>query len=301
LRDGAARRGPVQRSARPAQRSPPAEAGQHLLDFSRIEAGRKTCRPSTSRPTCRAPGHRGAGQRLPLRRRAGRAAAGRGLPAPARTGLRGPGDVGEDRPEPALQRLQVHLRGRDRGAAAPRRRARGELIGRGHRHRHRGRRAAAHLRALSPREGRALAYPRGDGHRPCPGPGAGQAARRRRSGGERGGRGTTFTVRIPTGDGTPPPRADRGPKGASPPRPPGRPPSWRRRLRWLPDQTAGKAWKRRFPRPAPGGDPLPSASRGRRSPGRRQRRHARLPGPHPGRTLRCQRGGRRPPRPLRRP
>ena len=50
--------------------------------------------------------------------RAGRAAAGGRLPAAGRAGLRGPGDVGEDRPQPPLQRLQVHLRGRDRRLAA---------------------------------------------------------------------------------------------------------------------------------------------------------------------------------------
>ena len=47
------------------------------------------------------------------------------LPAAPGARLRRPRDVGEDRPEPALQRLQVHLRGRDRGAAgAGRRRGR---------------------------------------------------------------------------------------------------------------------------------------------------------------------------------
>ena len=35
-----------------------------------------------------------------------------------RAGLRRPRHVGEDRPQPALQRLQVHLRGRDRRRAA---------------------------------------------------------------------------------------------------------------------------------------------------------------------------------------
>ena len=92
-----------------------------LLDFSRIEAGRVAGRLRADRPR-RA--HRRAGQRLPLRDRAGRAALRGRLPAAARAGLRRPRDVGEDRPQPALERLQVHLRGRaSRVALRARRRA----------------------------------------------------------------------------------------------------------------------------------------------------------------------------------
>ena len=40
------------------------------------------------------------------------------LPAAVRAGLCRSRDVGEDRPQPDLERLQVHLRGRDRGLAA---------------------------------------------------------------------------------------------------------------------------------------------------------------------------------------
>ncbi len=40
------------------------------------------------------------------------------LPAAARAGLRRPRHVGEDRPQPALERAQVHVRGRDRVAPA---------------------------------------------------------------------------------------------------------------------------------------------------------------------------------------
>ena len=59
--------------------------------------------------------------------RAGLALRGR-LPAARRAGLRRPRHVGEDRPQPALERLQVHVRGRDRGlAVAPRRRRAAEL------------------------------------------------------------------------------------------------------------------------------------------------------------------------------
>ena len=93
-----------------------------LLDFSRIEAGR-VAGQSTSRSTSpRSPPSwpaifRSAIERagLALRRR---------LPAAAGAGLRRPRHVGEDRPQPALQRLQVHLRGRDRASRSrPRRTA----------------------------------------------------------------------------------------------------------------------------------------------------------------------------------
>ena len=50
----------------------------------------------------------GPRERLPLGRRAGRDAARRRLPAFARARLRRPRHVGEDRPESALERVQVH-------------------------------------------------------------------------------------------------------------------------------------------------------------------------------------------------
>ena len=59
-------------------------------------------------------------QQLPLGLRALRAGPGRRLPAATRAGPCRPRHVGEDRPQPPLQRLQVHLRGRDRGPAAGR-------------------------------------------------------------------------------------------------------------------------------------------------------------------------------------
>ena len=87
-----------------------------LLDFSRIEAGRVRAVLPADRPRRL---HRRPRQRLPCRpcERAGLRLVG-GLPAAGRAGVRGPGDVGEGRPQPALQRLQVHLRGRDRRLAA---------------------------------------------------------------------------------------------------------------------------------------------------------------------------------------
>ena len=89
-----------------------------LLDFSRIEAGRVAGRLRADRP---GGPHGRAGERLPLGDREGRARAGRRLSAACRAGLRRPRHVGEDRPQPALQRLQVHVRGRDRASSLRRR------------------------------------------------------------------------------------------------------------------------------------------------------------------------------------
>ena len=103
---------------RQPQRPAAAAAGQHAARLLPHRGG-----PGPGRLRADRPGrlHRRAGQRLPLGGRAGRAAARRRLPAARRAGLRRPGHVGEDRPQPALQRLQVHLRGRDRRHAARRR------------------------------------------------------------------------------------------------------------------------------------------------------------------------------------
>ena len=109
-----------------------------LLDFSRIQAGRIDARfepVDLAAATAElASVFRSAVERagLDVRRR---------LPAAARTGLHRPGDVGEDRPQPALQRPEVHLHRRDRrpAAAGGRRRAADRHR---HRHRHPGRRAA---------------------------------------------------------------------------------------------------------------------------------------------------------------
>ena len=85
-----------------------------LLDFSRVEAGRAqaTFAPvdlaaltADLASTFRSAVERG-----------GLSLAGR-LPAAARARLRRPGHVGEDRPQPALERLQVHLPGRHRRPA----------------------------------------------------------------------------------------------------------------------------------------------------------------------------------------
>ena len=76
-------------------------------------------------------------------------------PLPA-AGLCRPRHVGEGRPQPALQRVQVHVRRRDRREdPADSRRQGGRGRGARHRHRHTGGRAAAPVRALPSRRGRA--------------------------------------------------------------------------------------------------------------------------------------------------
>ncbi len=88
-----------------------------LLDFARIEAGRVE---ASYEPTDLAAADRGARERVPLGHRARRARARRRLRAARRAGLRRPRHVGEDRAEPSLERVQVHVRGRDQGRAARR-------------------------------------------------------------------------------------------------------------------------------------------------------------------------------------
>ena len=78
-----------------------------LLDFSRIEAGRAQ---AVYEPTDLAALTARSGQRVPLGDRAGRPGVRGRLPAAARAGLRRSGHVGEDRPQPAVERLQVHVR-----------------------------------------------------------------------------------------------------------------------------------------------------------------------------------------------
>ena len=89
-----------------------------LLDFSRIEAGRVEAVVRADRPG------RAARPSSPARfgrRSSGGPGARRRLRAARRAGLRRPRHVGEDRPESALERVQVHVRGRDPRRAARRR------------------------------------------------------------------------------------------------------------------------------------------------------------------------------------
>ena len=83
-----------------------------LLDFSRIEAGRVE---ASFQPTDLAALHRRAGLELPLghARKRGLHLDDR-LRRAAAAGLRRPRHVGKDRSQSSFQRLQVHLRGRDR-------------------------------------------------------------------------------------------------------------------------------------------------------------------------------------------
>jgi GAF domain-containing protein len=76
-----------------------------LLDFNRLEAGRLE---ANLEPVGRAREH------VPLRHRAGRRRAAGGLPCSGGAGGGGPPLVGADRHEPPLERVQAHLRWRDR-------------------------------------------------------------------------------------------------------------------------------------------------------------------------------------------
>ena len=92
-----------------------------LLDFARIEAGRVTAAfepvDLAAITTDLASNFRSAMERagLSLRSR---------LPAAARAGARRPRNVGKDRPQPAVERFQVHARGPGLAEAAPRWRSR---------------------------------------------------------------------------------------------------------------------------------------------------------------------------------
>ena len=106
-----------ERAARPGRDDPPVEraaveARQHPAGLlpPRVGADRGAPRGGRSR-------RRDAADRrdVPLRGRTGRARLHRRLPAHRAPGGRRPGDVGEDRLEPALQRPEVHLRRRDLG------------------------------------------------------------------------------------------------------------------------------------------------------------------------------------------
>ena len=133
----------------------PAEARQHACSTSR--ASRPAASQARFEPTDLAAFTAELASPASARRSSGPACASRvDCRAAARAGLRRPRHVGEDRPQPALQRLQVHLRGRDRAStsATVGRRQLRRADGARHRHRHPAARAAAPVRALPPRRGR---------------------------------------------------------------------------------------------------------------------------------------------------
>ena len=134
-------------------------------------------------------------------------------------------------------------------------------------------RAAARVRALPPRRGGAGAHPRGLGHRPGARARAGRAARRRDRGRRAGSaRARPSPSRIPLGTRAPARRPDarrrptRRPGAAAG----GAEPFVQEALRWLPDA------RRR--RDEPAGRRRTGSRAGAGAGGRRQRRHARLPG-----------------------
>ena len=282
---------------RAPERSSAAQAGEYPAGFRPHRGGAGEGELPPHRPPV---AHGRAGLQLPVGGGADRPPLRGALPPARGAGLGGPRHVGEDRPQPRLQRFQVHLRRRDHGRA-PRGRARSGADGRGHRHRHPRGRAAPALRAVPPGGWIAGPHPRGHRHRARAGPGAGAAARRQRDGRQRGrarqpvqgadparhralAGGAAGERRPAFGRGDP----GGGVCGGSAPLAP---------LLWR-----GTA-RPRFRRDRPGRGNPPGAERAPRSRtrGRRQRRHARVRGtPPPGalrRAARRQRAGGASPRP----
>ena len=99
-------------------------------------------------------------------------------PPLSRARLCRPRHVGEDRSQSALERLQIHLRGRDRREPAGTGRRQARADGARHRHRHSRRRAAEAVRSLPPRRGRKGRSFEGSGIGLGAGAGTRQAARR---------------------------------------------------------------------------------------------------------------------------
>ena len=158
-----------------------------LLDFSRIEAGRME--PSI-RSHRSGEADRGAGVDLPFGRGEGRAGTHGGLPAARRAGLRGPRDVGEGGAQPALQRLQVHVRRHGSRCGCEAEGGTREAFRRGYRHRHSGARTAAPVSSASTGwKGSAGKNAGRHRHRPGAGGRTGQTARWNGGGVEHGGAG----------------------------------------------------------------------------------------------------------------
>ena len=116
---------------RPSKRAAPPAAGQQP---ARLLAHRGRPAPVEVRADRPRDADGRTGRLVSLPARVGRAEARHRLPSSPGTCLRRSIALGEDRPQPDLERLQVHLRGRDRRRAAGPRRSRGALRPR-HRHR----------------------------------------------------------------------------------------------------------------------------------------------------------------------
>ena len=237
-----------------------------LLDFSRIEAGRVE---ASYEPTDLAAVtaelasvFRSAVERAGLQAR-------RRLRAARRAGLRRPRHVGEDRAESSLERVQVHVRGRDRGGAA---RARRDASSSAF-----ATRASASPAADLPKMFQRFHRVRNARSRTHEGSGIGLALVRelvKLHGGDVGlesreGVGTTFTVRLPKGKQHLPAERIGAARELATTRT-GAQPFLEEALRWLPDDTRSSRSTSRAGR---------RQRRGRASSGparRRQRRHARL-------------------------
>ena len=116
-RAGVARRRAARREpeGRPPQHAAPLAVGQQP---ARLLADRSRARQGSLRADGSGDADRRPGQRVSFGHRTGRVGVRGRLPAAAAAGVRRPRDVGDDRPQPAVERLQVHDEGeRSRRAA----------------------------------------------------------------------------------------------------------------------------------------------------------------------------------------
>src|SRR5579871_162581 len=165
------------------RREPAGRAPEHLASAAprkqspRLLAHRGRSHEGSVRADGSRSPHRRSGQCVPLGDRTRRAPFRGRLPHASGAGLRRPDAVGDHRPQPPFERLQVHPEG-DNPGPAPRpggpSRARGQRHGR----RDPGGRATTHVRSVPPGGGPGGSYLRGLGHRTRTREGAGRAPRR---------------------------------------------------------------------------------------------------------------------------